>query len=78
MTPAERQRRRRARLRGEIPPWQPKPKKRPPQFPDEFRARLTPIEALRATPYEVFVRGLRRIDESAPAPPRPARQDVSD
>ena len=32
MTPAERQRRRRARLRGEIPPWPPKPKKRPPEF----------------------------------------------
>jgi hypothetical protein len=32
MTAAERQRRRRARLRGELPRWQPAPKKRRPQF----------------------------------------------
>jgi hypothetical protein len=46
MTPAERQRRRRARLRGELPPWEPKPKRRPPVFDDDFVEGLQPIEAL--------------------------------
>lgn len=32
MSACERQRRRRARLRGELAPWQPKPKKLAPQF----------------------------------------------
>ena len=32
MTAAERQRRRRARIKGLLPPWTPKPKKLAPQF----------------------------------------------
>jgi hypothetical protein len=32
MTAAERQRRRRARLKGLLPAWTPKPRKRPPAF----------------------------------------------
>jgi hypothetical protein len=44
MTDAERQERRRARLRGELEPWAPKPKKQPPQFPDEFLAGLQMLD----------------------------------
>ena len=35
MTAAERQRRRRARIKGLLPPWTPKPKKLAPQFDPE-------------------------------------------
>jgi hypothetical protein len=54
MSAAERQRRRRARIRGEIPPWQPKPKKRPPQFdPDgPLMAGLADLDDLKLREFE--------------------------
>jgi hypothetical protein len=46
MSAAERQRRRRARLRGEIPAWVPKPKPKPPQFEDSFLEGLRALDDL--------------------------------
>jgi hypothetical protein len=40
MTSTERWRRWRARRRGELAPWQPKPRPQPPQFEDTFLADL--------------------------------------
>jgi hypothetical protein len=46
LSAAERQRRHRARLRGELQPWQPNPKPRPPQFEDTFLEGLHDIDEL--------------------------------
>jgi hypothetical protein len=44
MTDAERQRRRRARLRGDLPPWAPKSQPQPPQFEDAFLSDLQVLD----------------------------------